>query len=71
MGRHIVSKVQRWAFYVSRFEYSIEHIKEEDNVFSDILTRWNRGYRQSDSKHALCSLVLSTTEQIVPDANSF
>ena len=40
LGSHAVSKVQRWAMYLSRFEYNIEHIDGEANIFADILTRW-------------------------------
>jgi len=29
LGRHIVSKVQRWALYLSKFQYNIEHIEGE------------------------------------------
>ena len=45
LGRHVISKVQRWALYLSRFDYTIEHIPGTENVFADILTRWLKGYR--------------------------
>lgn len=45
LGRHVVCKVQRWALYLSRFNYVIEHIEGENNVFADIMTRWLRRYR--------------------------
>lgn len=68
LDRHIVSKVQRWALYLSRFNYVIEHIKGEDDVFADILTRWLRGYR--NEKAMLCSVLLQKAEQLVPAADS-
>ena len=70
LGRHVVSKVQRWAFYLSRFDYSIEHIRGEDNVFADILTRWTKGYRQREDKKAVCSVLLQEAEQLSPNAGS-
>lgn len=45
LGRHIVNKVQRWALFLSRFMYSIEHIAGERNVAADMMTRWYAGYR--------------------------
>ena len=46
IGRHIVNKVQRWALYLSRFHYTIEHVAGEKNVMADIMTRWYAGYRR-------------------------
>ena len=72
LGRHIISKVQRWALYMSRFHYVIEHVKGEDNVFADILTRWMRGYRNESKGHtAICSMLLQEAEQLIPAADSF
>lgn len=45
LGRHIVTKVQRWALFLSRFNYTIEHIPGKSNVMADIMTRWYGGYR--------------------------
>ena len=45
LGRHVVSKVQRWALFLSRFDYVIEHIPGYCNVFADMLTQWAKGYR--------------------------
>ena len=42
-GRHLVSKVQWWALFLSRNSYVIEHIAGDENVFADILTRWMKG----------------------------
>lgn len=64
VGKHIVSKVQRWAMLLSRFQFVIEHIEGELNIFADILTRWTRGYRQEQVKTGnVCSLV----RDIVPN----
>ena len=45
LGRHVVSKVQRWALHLSKFAYTIEHIAGINNVMPDIMTRWLAGYR--------------------------
>ena len=67
LGRHVVSKVQRWALFLSRFDYMIEHTEGEKNVFADILTRWTKGYRNdhTSTRSRVCSL-LTTAEQVVP-----
>lgn len=60
-GNHVVSKVQRWAMFLSRFSFSIEHIEGHRNVFADILTRWGRGYRterEPITTAKVCSLVM-------------
>lgn len=44
---HIVSKVQRWALYLSQFTYIINHIPGDENVMADIMTRWCKGYRST------------------------
>jgi hypothetical protein len=33
-------KLQRWALELQRFNYEIEHISDEDNVWADLMTRW-------------------------------
>ncbi len=68
-GRHIVSKVQRWASLLSLFDYIIEHVSGEENVFADILTRWARSYRREEHRRAICSLLMDSAKQIVPSAN--
>jgi len=68
LGRHIVSKVQRWALFLSKFNYVIEHIRGDENFCADILTRWTRGYR--NEKQLLCSIVLEEAAQLIPAADS-
>lgn len=68
LGRHVVSKVQRWAMYLSRFEYMIDHIEGSKNIFADILNRWTKGYRSEDVETTqICTLI--DVGQIVPSAN--
>ena len=40
VARHIVHKTQRWAMRLSEFNFTIEHIPGENNIWADILTRW-------------------------------
>lgn len=69
LGRHVVSKVQRWALYLARFKYTIQHVKGDENVFADIL-RWTQGYRQVPNNNALCSLLLENANKMIPSASS-
>lgn len=70
LGRHVVSKFQRWPFHLSRFDYIIEHNRGEDNVFADILTRWKIGYQQRADRKSVCSAPLQEAEKLVPNAES-
>ena len=45
VGRHVITKVQRWAQYLSRFCYEVYHVSGEENYFADLLTRWAVGFR--------------------------
>lgn len=45
LERHLVSKVQSWALYLSRFSYIIEHITGVENFCAHIMTRWTQLYR--------------------------
>lgn len=42
----MVSKLQRWAQYLSKFDYNIEHVEGTDKVFADILKLWTKKYRR-------------------------
>ena len=65
----MVSKVQRWALFLSKYTYVIEQIDGNDNVFADILTRWTKGYRNEGYKlKTICSLLVQSAEQMVPAA---
>ena len=58
LGRHAVSKVHRWALFLSRFDYILEHIDGESNVCADIMTRWSRNYRKENRQlRTVCSLI--------------
>jgi len=40
MNKTIYSKVQRWSLILSMYEYTIVHIKGEENCWADLLSRW-------------------------------
>lgn len=65
LGRHVVSKVQRWALYLSRFSYVIEHIGGSANVFADILTRWARGYRNEQKLLRVSRIIVTDAEKMM------
>lgn len=39
-ARHTIAKLQRWAMQLLNFQYCIEHIAGETNVWADLLSRW-------------------------------
>lgn len=72
LARHKISKVTRWALYLSTFSYTIEHVSGDANVFADILTRWMKGYRSS--KCRICRVKQRVPYSGIPDspfANKF
>ena len=71
LGRHIVSKIQRWALFLSRFPYVIEHIEGTSNVFADILTRWTKGYRKERNALRTVYSLIESSSQIIPAADEF
>jgi hypothetical protein len=40
LARHTVRKIQRWALKLAAYNYRIEHIAGELNVWTGLLTRW-------------------------------
>lgn len=70
LGKHVISKVHRWAMFLSRFDFVIEHIDGELNVFADILTRWLKGYKKNfASTHHICALS-HASEQLIPSLDA-
>lgn len=66
MGRHVVSKVQRWAIFLSQFDFSIEHLEGSRNICVDMLTRWARGYRNDKVETSQVSALVRDTRQLFP-----
>ena len=40
LPKHIADRLSRWALHLLGFRYTIHHITGEDNVWSDLLSRW-------------------------------
>jgi hypothetical protein len=40
MARYQADKLQQWAMTLSMFQYEIEHVPGEENVWGDLLSRW-------------------------------
>ncbi|PXF42858.1 Enzymatic polyprotein [Gracilariopsis chorda] len=59
LGRHVITKVQRWALSLSQFDYTIEHILGKLNIFADMLKRWTKSYQtRQTSMGSVHSLVM-------------
>jgi RNase H-like domain found in reverse transcriptase len=42
-ARHFVHKLQRWTFKMSLFSHRMEHVMDELNYWTDLMTRWGVG----------------------------
>jgi hypothetical protein len=49
LAMHTVSKIQRWALKLATYNYRIEHIAVELNVWTDLLTRWGAAVTKLDA----------------------
>jgi hypothetical protein len=49
LARHTVSKIQRWALKLATYNYRMEHIAGELNLWTDLLTRWGAAVTRTPS----------------------
>jgi hypothetical protein len=49
LARHTVSKIQRWALKLATYNYRIEHIAGELNLWTDLLTKWGAAVTRTTS----------------------
>lgn len=71
LARHVVSKVQRLALFLSQFSYTIEHVPGHLNKFADIMTRWLRGYRRGTARSTVKNVrEMLNSRQILPSTDS-
>jgi hypothetical protein len=49
LARHTVSKIQRWALKLATYNYRIEHIAGELDVWKDLLTSWGAAVTRTTS----------------------
>lgn len=64
IARHKTVKVDQWTLFLSKFHYVIEHIDGESNDFTNMLTRWMKGYRIS--KSCICCVRKVLTYSRIP-----
>lgn len=64
--KHTSEKLQRWAFRIQRFNYIIRHIKGEDNIWSDLLSRWGNGNNKKSNDQSIKSVYIPKTAIIDP-----
>ena len=71
LGRHKVLKVIRWALFLSGFNYRIEHVPGNTNIWSDIMTRWMQGYRKTPAILRVTSTLPFNGVVIPPNSPEF
>ena len=49
VSKPTAQKLQRWALFIQRFRYRIDHINGEDNVWADMMTRWGASPDDTDT----------------------
>ena len=58
MARYQADKLQRWAMALTMFEFEIEHVAGDDNVWGDLLSRWGAAGRQPPQECRMQSLAI-------------
>lgn len=68
LGKHIICEVQRWILHLSKLNYVIERVRDDENTFADMLTLWTPEH--CTEKSMCCSVLLQEMQQLDPTANS-
>jgi len=71
VARHVVHKVQRWALRLAEFNFTIEHIPGNCNVWADILTRWAAPDYDKAPARRVGAIKVPLLTQDKPDLPSF
>ncbi|KAE8980660.1 hypothetical protein PR001_g23652 [Phytophthora rubi] len=66
MARYQADKLQRWALSLMSFQYIIEHVPGEVNVWGDLLSRWGAGQVREDEHEATRVARLAVVERVSP-----
>jgi len=66
VSKPVAQKLQRWALEIQKFNYQISYIKGEDNVCSDLMTRWGASTATSVIKVQTLRVASSTTLKDIP-----
>jgi len=56
LPKHIADRLSRWALHLLGFRYTIHHITGEDNVWSDLLSRWGASQKPTPSLNLIYAL---------------
>lgn len=62
--RYVLSKVQRWAIHLSRFEFLLNDIEGSNNVFADILTSFSKRHDSETAQTKLVAVLIEILFQI-------
>lgn len=71
VARHVVNKVQRWALRLAEFNFTIEHIPGESNLWADILTRWAAADYDRSPARRLSAIKVPLMNNDKPELPSF
>ncbi|GMF24236.1 unnamed protein product [Phytophthora fragariaefolia] len=66
MARYQADKLQRWALSLMSFQYIIEHVPREVNLWGDLLSRWGAGQVREDKQEATRVVRLAVVERVSP-----
>ncbi|POM69604.1 Hypothetical protein PHPALM_14096 [Phytophthora palmivora] len=61
---HLRGKLQRWALHIVGVRYTIEHIKGDDNVWADLVSRWGQADAISEPSYAVKRVMASVSDAI-------
>ena len=63
LGRHLISKLQRSALFLSHFPCHIAHVRGEKNIMADMMTQWYCRYRGKRSSQMARHVSRRSTER--------
>ena len=67
LERQVLSKLEIWGIFISRYTYVIEKVEGHENVFGDIVTLWTKGYSIEGYKmKTVSSLSVQNAYEMIP-----
>ena len=51
LSKPTADRLERWSVFLRAFEYTIQHIEGETNVWADMLSRWGNGTAEAHEVH--------------------
>jgi hypothetical protein len=65
--KYRADKLQRWAVVMSTFQYTIQHVAGEDNVWGDLLSRWGAGaVEKAVEDHPVPTMKMCSLRRVAP-----